>query len=68
MTDPEECAFGPCKALYDALRQLKRNDPIYRETWEEFFFLVTSDQQYIIAEHIGRVMISHPSMFILIIS
>lgn len=56
MTDPEECAFGPCKALYDALRQLKRNDPIYRETWEEFFFLVTSDQQYIIAEHIGRLI------------
>lgn len=56
MTDPEECAFGPCKALYDALRQLKKNDPMYRETWEEFFFLVTSDQQYIIAEHFGGLI------------
>lgn len=57
MTDPEECAIADFKALYYLLRQLQKTDPLYREAWEEFFFLITSDQQFIIAENCGNVSI-----------
>lgn len=36
----------------------KNSDPLYREAWEEFFFLITSEQQFIIAEKRGPVIIS----------
>lgn len=55
MTDPEECAIADFKALSNALRHLQKTDPLYREAWKEFFFLITSDQQFIIAENCGNV-------------
>lgn len=58
MTDPEECAIVSYKALYSALRRLQKTDPLYREAWEEFFFLITSEQQFIIAESCGKVSVS----------
>lgn len=57
MTDPEECAIADFKALYKLISQLQKTDPLYREAWEEFFFLITSDQQFIIAENCGNVSI-----------
>eukprot|EP00105_Crassostrea_gigas_P038558 XP_019922706.1 PREDICTED: uncharacterized protein LOC105328042 isoform X6 [Crassostrea gigas] len=55
MTDPEECAIASYEALYSALRRLQKTDPLYREAWEEFFFLITSEQQFIIAESCGKL-------------
>ncbi|XP_011427074.3 uncharacterized protein [Magallana gigas] len=55
MTDPEECAIASYKALYYALRRLQKTDSLYREAWEEFFFLITSEQQFIIAESCGKL-------------
>lgn len=58
MTDPEECVITSVKALYSALRRLQKTDPLYREAWEEFFFLITSEQQLIIAESCDKVGVS----------
>lgn len=58
MTNPEECAITSYEALYSALRRLQKTDPLYREAWEEFFFLITSEQQFIIAESCGKVSVS----------
>lgn len=57
MTNPEECAITSYEALYSALRRLQKTDPLYREAWEEFFFLITSEQQFI-AESCDRVSVS----------
>lgn len=54
----EECAMihvESCEALYSALRRLQMIDPLYREAWKEFFFLITSEQQFIIAESCGNL-------------
>lgn len=56
MTDPEECATASYKALDYALRRLQKTDPLYREAWEEFFFLITSEQQFLIAESCGKLI------------
>lgn len=58
MRDPEECAITSHKALYSALRRLQKTDPLYREAWEEFFFLITSEQEFIIAERCDKVSVS----------
>lgn len=47
-----------CEALYSALRRLQVIDSLYREAWKEFFFLITSEQQFIIAESCGNVSVS----------
>lgn len=57
----EECAMihvESCEALYFALRRLQMIDPLYREAWGEFFFLITSEQRHIITENCGQVIIT----------
>ena len=58
MEDPEEYPHSPCQQLYETLRQLKRTDPLYKEAWKEYFYLVTCGQQYVLATNIEQVLIS----------
>lgn len=57
MEDPEEYPHSPCQQLYDTLCQLKKTDPLYKEAWSEYFYLVTSGQQYVLATNIGQVLV-----------
>ncbi|XP_062613095.1 uncharacterized protein LOC134274866 [Saccostrea cucullata] len=55
MDKPEDYQYSPYQCLYDVLSKVTKKDPLYDKVWKEYFFLVTSDQQHIIAESCGQV-------------
>ncbi|XP_061164616.1 uncharacterized protein LOC133173647 isoform X2 [Saccostrea echinata] len=55
MVNPDEYTFSPYQCLYNILRSMEKKDPLYEEAWAEYFYLVTSDQQFILAENFGEM-------------
>ncbi|XP_056013137.1 uncharacterized protein LOC125678320 isoform X2 [Ostrea edulis] len=55
VVDPDEYPYSPYQCLYNILHSMGKKDPLYLEAWKQYFHLVTSDQQHIIAEHCGQM-------------